>query len=171
MSETASMSGLHRRKLALRKPLLSGKRSENGGTLVEFALVALMFFTFFFGIMDVCRALYSYHFVSYAARAATRFAAVRGSSCSGLAGGCPASQGDIQTYVRGITPPGIVQGSITVTAVCGAMGAVNATCSSPNNSPGDMVNVTVQYNYAWVFGFVRKSSTTMRAHSQLVISQ
>lgn len=160
------------------KPSLFGRSqmmrvvlAEEGAAAIEFAVVAVLFLTFFFGSLDVCRAMYSYHFVSHAARAATRFAAVRGSNCAGLSGGCPASQADIQNYVNGMTPPGLSTRNISVTANCGAIGNVSSSCSSPNNGPGNMVKVTVQYNYAFAFGFMGKTAIPMKAHSQVVISQ
>ena len=57
-------------------------KSEEGSSLVEFALIFLVLMTMMLGIIDFCRAAYAYHFVSNAAREATRYAAVRGSTCT-----------------------------------------------------------------------------------------
>lgn len=56
---------------------------EEASGLVEYALVFLLLMTMVLGIMDFCRALYAYHFVSNVARDATRWAAVNGSTCNG----------------------------------------------------------------------------------------
>jgi Flp pilus assembly protein TadG len=59
-----------------------GRSSTRGSTVVEFAVVLTVLLTMVFGIIDFGRAVYSYHFVSNAAREATRFASVRGNpSC------------------------------------------------------------------------------------------
>ena len=86
-----------------------------------------------FGVVDFGRALYAYHFVSHAAREASRWAAVNGTTCgndavtgTGDTGSCTApvtgssgsyslctsgctyaSQTDVQNYVQMIAPPGI----------------------------------------------------------------
>jgi Flp pilus assembly protein TadG len=171
MTKIVRSQSLLKQSLFGRSRIVQVVHAEEGMAAVELALVAVLFLTFLFGSIDVCRAMYSYHFVSHAARAAARFAAVRGSNCAGLSGGCPASQADIQTFITGITPPGISTKAITVTANCGLIGNVNGGCSSPNNKPGNMVKVTVQYDYAFAFGFMPKGAIPMKAHSQLVISQ
>src|ERR1019366_8478508 len=56
-------------------------RGECGSSLVEYAVVFSLLITMLLGIADFSRALYSFHFVSNAAREATRYAAVRGSTC------------------------------------------------------------------------------------------
>jgi Flp pilus assembly protein TadG len=55
---------------------------ERGSDLVEFSLVAIVVMMVLFGIGDFGYALYAYHFVSGAARDATRWAAVNGSTCN-----------------------------------------------------------------------------------------
>src|ERR1700685_2577273 len=66
-------------------PMNSAKtnlRNSRGSTIVEFALVITVLFSMVFGIIDFGRAVYAYHYVSNAAREASRFASVRGSqSC------------------------------------------------------------------------------------------
>src|SRR5690348_7145449 len=57
-------------------------RGEKGSTLVEFALVFMLLMTMMLGIVNFGRALYAYHFVSNAARSATRWAAVNGNTCT-----------------------------------------------------------------------------------------
>jgi Flp pilus assembly pilin Flp len=52
-------------------------RSDGGAAMVEFALVALLLFTFILGIIDFGRALYLYNNLTNAARVGARFAAVQ----------------------------------------------------------------------------------------------
>ena len=68
---------------------------ERGSTLFEFAMVAMITLVLMFGMIDLARALYSYHFVTTAAREGARFASVRGVLCSNSVtpGPCPALQG------------------------------------------------------------------------------
>jgi Flp pilus assembly protein TadG len=98
---------------------------ERGSAQLEFALVfTLILGPLLFGIMDFSRAMYAYHFVSNAAREASRYAMVRGSTwataCSGgncpctiatagptLTNKCNASDDNITSYVQSIVPPGI----------------------------------------------------------------
>lgn len=143
---------------------------DNGSALVEFALSAMILVTVLFGILDFGRAIYSYHFVSYAAHQAARYALVRGSTCSGLGSACPATATDISNYVLSLAPSGVTKAAITVTSVCGSAPPAGA-CSSPNNAPGNVVKVTVQYQFPFLFGLVHKGSIPMSGNSQMVIAQ
>ena len=62
---------------------------ERGSALVEFAIASTVALTLIFGIVDFGRGLYTYHLVSNAARAGSRYAIVRGSACT--VAGCPAT--------------------------------------------------------------------------------
>lgn len=130
----------------------------------------MVLMTVLFGALDFGRAIYSYNFVSYAAHQATRYALVRGSTCSGLGSGCPATGTDISNYVLSLAPSGVTKAAITVTSLCGSAPPVG-TCASPNNSPGNVVKVTVQYQFPFLFGFVSKGSIPMSSSSQMVIAQ
>jgi Flp pilus assembly protein TadG len=166
--------------------------NQRGSMLVEQVVVLVVLLAFMLGVVDFSRALYAYHFVSHAAREATRYAMVRGSSCTDLPA-CPAANSDITAYVRGVFPPGIQVGnSITCGAstspneliVCatwpGTGGDGNACdVSAGDNSPGCVVNVEVEYNFQFIlpwiadaFHFRTNTNTyTMTSSSQIVISQ
>ena len=62
-------------------PRLRKLKGEDGNNLIEYALVFMFFMSMVLGIVDFSRALYTYHFLSNAAREATRWAAVRGATC------------------------------------------------------------------------------------------
>jgi Flp pilus assembly protein TadG len=53
---------------------------QSGSSLVEFAVAAAVYFSLFFGVIETCFALYTFNFVSDAAREATRYAMVRGAN-------------------------------------------------------------------------------------------
>ncbi len=145
---------------------INGRDSEEGSAQVEFAVTTLVLLTLLFGIIDVGRALYAYDYVSDAARQAARFAVVRGTTCSGLSGGCPAGPSDIQTYVQ-TNAIGIDTSTLTVASHCVPPGL---TPTSPPCSPGTPVQVTIQYG----FGFVSPlspQSWQMSNTSQIVTSQ
>ena len=130
----------------------SGNR-EAGTALVEFAISLLAFLALLFGISDVGRAAYAYDWVSNAARLGTRFAMVRGKTCTVLSGGCPAAASDVSNYVtnangNGVDTTGIDPSQLTVTTVCFAQGAVTHT--SPPCAAQGYVQVTVQYTFKFV---------------------
>src|ERR1019366_256588 len=89
--------------------------AEQGSASVEFAASSIVFLMAMIGFMKLCLAIYTYHFVSEAAREGSRYAIVRGTSCSGFGTACPASSGDIKTYVKGLGYPGISTSAMTVT--------------------------------------------------------
>jgi len=148
---------------------------ERGATLVEFAFALPLTLMLLIGILEFSRALYAYHFVSYAARASTRWASVRGSNCLKLTGGCPAAGSDIFAFVRGIAPPGlyVASNSGCTTTTVGCLTINCPTCSNsskdfiwpgtspsstasdctsggtyPPNSPGCVVVVQVEYTWS-----------------------
>jgi Flp pilus assembly protein TadG len=138
-------------------------RGEEGASLVEFALSSAILFMFLFGIIAFCGALYSYNFVSEAAHEATRYAMVRGSTCSADYTGCPATSADIQTYVRNLGYPGIIPSNLTAVA----------TWPGGSAAPGNIVSVTVTYTYPLNIPFWPQSGTILNlsSTSQMTISQ
>jgi Flp pilus assembly protein TadG len=158
----------------------TSRARKRGSGLIEFVLASSIFLAFLFGIIDFCRAVYAYEFVTYAARAGARWAMVRGNQCSlaNPASWCEPASGattgataaDIQTYVRSLNLPGINPSQITATTTWPTTGS---GCISANgsNSPGCPVKVLVQFPYASSIPFVRMTTLTLTAESQLVISQ
>jgi Flp pilus assembly protein TadG len=156
------------------------RKSETGSALVEFALVVMLFFAMLFGIIDFGRAFYTYHFLSSAARSATRWAMVNGnectldSSCNGTApmNNGPASEGDVQNYVQGLVPTGIDPAKVVTTA-CGVVG-ITCPASPPSctksNGPGCTVSVTVTYNLSFLVPFVHSGTVPLSSTSQVIIA-
>jgi Flp pilus assembly protein TadG len=107
--------------------------------MAEFAIVLTASLTLIMGIVDLGRALYTFHLISNAARMGARYAIVRGAACT--ASGCPATQTSIQTYVRGLAPE-LNGASMTVTTTWTPTG----TCTTnPANTAGCLVSVQVVY--------------------------
>jgi Flp pilus assembly protein TadG len=180
----------------LRHPLTTAaenraeKKRERGSTLVEFSLVAaLVLFPLIFGIFDFARAAYAFHYVSFAAREATRWASVRGSQCAdALPSPCQATSGaggTVDEYVRGRLPPGLyvdtntcagTAGCLVVTTTWpGAPPGTNAPsiCSggTGSNAPGCAVNVQVEYTFGFDLPLLPQAVINMSSASEIVISQ
>jgi Flp pilus assembly protein TadG len=144
---------------------------EDGQSTLETALSAIAVLTLFLGVMEMCQALYTYHFVSEAAREGTRYAMVRGSSCSGFTSACPALAADVQTYVRGLSFPGIVPANVIVTTTWPTTGSNCTPSSLPCNNPGNLVQVIVQYRFPLSIPFVPSSALPLTSTSKMAISQ
>ena len=99
---------------------LSAATSAEGATLVEMALACSALLCVLFGIIEMCFALYTYDFVSEAAREGTRYAIIRGSTSCGPNPNFPdcnlnpTTSTAIQTYLRGLGFP--YSGALTATA-------------------------------------------------------
>ena len=154
-------------------------RDDRGSSLVEFAIGATLLLIAFFGVIDFSRALYAYHFVSYAAQEGSRYAMVRGndwpSVCAAASSyDCQASSANIRSYVQGLTPPGISASNLTVTpgwpGVNADDGSVHCNTSNTQNSQGCMVKVTVAYAFNFMLPFLPKSGLTMTAASEQAIA-
>lgn len=152
-------------------------RSESGGTLVETALSMTLLLTLLFGIIEVGLMLYSYHFISNAAREGTRYAIVRGSSwgttCSAYtSSGCTATTTQIQQYVLNLGFPGIDPNKLFVTPTS-SLTVGGSTCSSFTscNAASNVVQVKVTYNFPFSVPFVPSQTISMSSTSQMVISQ
>jgi Flp pilus assembly protein TadG len=152
----------------LRKLLLPARASERGSTTLESAVMISVLLVMLFGVIGFGNALYTYHFVSNTAREATRWASVRGHSCTG---GCEASSGDVNTYVQSLsTGIGLDPTKVTTTTTWVAPPGNLAICTSPPNSPGCVVQVQVQYSFQFLFPLL-PSGFAMQSTSQMVISQ
>jgi Flp pilus assembly protein TadG len=172
-------------------------KEEEGSGLVEYALIFIVFITMLLGIMDFCRLLYTYHFVSNAAREATRYASVRGSTCDddsscSLAtpdtGPAAPAKGNtvVQDYVTMLAVPAGINTSstgcagspcLTTTPTWNPAGsngpticstAVNGSGPTPNY-PGCTVEVQVSYTFNFLFPLVHISPVTLSSTSEMVI--
>lgn len=159
---------------------------DSGASLVEFALSACVLLALLLGVLFLCFALYTRHFVSEAALEGARWAMVRGStSCTNTPSltDCNATSAEIQTYVQSLSYPGINSQSLTAsTSWCSVSTSTPASwssCSSTTaNSPGNAVQVVVTYPFALQIPLLNvhtlsfsSSSLTFSSTAQLVISQ
>ena len=155
-------------------------QEECGSELVEFAFTIPVLFALFFGIMDFSRAMYCYHYVSYAAQEGARYAMVRGADttsgpCKTSAPpnftetfNCEAASSDVQNYVTSrmlplidpslmtvvTTWPGTTPGSSGNSSSCSGS---NGSSSGPQ-SQGCMVEVQVKYAFTFLLPFLPRSA-------------
>lgn len=158
-------------------------RDERGSELLEFGLAATIFLTTVLCIADLSRAMYVYHFVTYAAQQGARFAVVRGntwgSSCNTSAPPnftikyqCTASATDVQNFVQSI---GTVNSSNLAVSTTwpGTTPDCTSGCSacSTTNAQGCMVKVKVTYSFKFITPFIQPTSVSFYGTSEKVIQE
>jgi Flp pilus assembly protein TadG len=148
-------------------------RCEVGSNIVEMALVSSALLAVLFGIVEISLALYTYNYVSDAAREGTRYAIVRGSSCSVLTN-CGVTSAQIQTYVQNLGYPGLNPANTTITTTWLSPSATTpvtwTACGSTCNAPGDAVQVKVTYSFRLSIPFVPNSTLNLHSTSLMVIA-
>jgi Flp pilus assembly protein TadG len=155
-------------KTPIKGPCAS-RRSERGAAALEFGIVVVLLMTLLLGVIDFGRALYTYHFVSNAARDGVRFAVVRGAECTSLPYGCPAAATDVQNYLDNV-PLGLNPARMNVTTTWPVLPNSPAICSTTPNYPGCTVEVNVRYRFNFLFSLVSSARIHMSSTAQMVIS-
>lgn len=164
--------------------ILGRLRAEEGSGAVEMALACTVLVAMLIGMFQLTLGIYAGHYTSDAARQATRYAMVRGSnSCANTPSltNCGATAAEIQTWVRGLTYPGIVTSSVTVTTT---WYTASTTAPDPGqtttwtkcttgtcNAPGNLVKVSVNYPLTFSIPFSKSIALNLTSTSQMVISQ
>ena len=123
-----------------------------GQTYADFVMMVLPAILLIFGIISFGMTVYTWSFLSNAARDAVRYAIVHGSKSSS-----PASADDIQTFVRN-EAQGIKPSAISV-----------STTWNPNNNPGSTVSVQVSYSFRPFYPF-NSVTLPLSSSAQMVIS-
>jgi Flp pilus assembly protein TadG len=149
-------------------------RGEKGSAVVEMALVCTILLPVLFGVIEVSLAVYTYNYVADAAREGSRYAIVRGASCSYLTN-CGATAAQIQNYVQSLGYPGMKASNTTVTTTWLTPSASPPTtwtvCSSGVcNAPGNAVQVKVTYSFLMGIPFVKTATMSLHSTSQMVIA-
>jgi Flp pilus assembly protein TadG len=135
-----------------------------GQTYVEFLMVVLPTLLIIFGVVSFAMTIYTYSFLSNAARDAVRYAIVHGAKSTS-----PATSDAIQTFVRN-EAQGLSQSSITVSSCWNPQAPPNQ-CPGPtgNNAPGKAVSVTVSYSFHPLYPFA-KVTLPLSSSAQMLIS-
>jgi Flp pilus assembly protein TadG len=128
--------------------------SKDGAALVEFAFMALLFFTLIFAIIEFSRLMLMYHHVGNAAREGSRYAIVHGSSDNTSI----ADEQNVEDYVR------------SVSALDPNHVFVTTTWPNGNKNPGSPVKVTVDYTFNFNLPILFGSGIPLRSTSKMVIS-
>lgn len=148
-------------------------RRDDGSSLVEAAVSFIFLIAAMFGIFEMSLALFAYHYISDAAREATRYASVRGSQCTNL-DHCGATSAQIQSYIQGSAFPGIDMPNVSVTATWLSASSSQPTtwsaCNNQCNVPGNQVQVVVSYPFPLSIPLVPHSTINMSSTSAMVIA-
>jgi Flp pilus assembly protein TadG len=148
---------------------------RRGQSLVESALSLGIIVAVLIGILELTIALYCYNYVAYAAREATRWAMVRGSTCTGLTS-CNATASQVESYVQGLNYPIVQPSRLVVTTTWLSRASLTpaswTTCSTaPCNVPGNEVQVEVAYPFTMKVPIVGQIGLNLSSTSSMVISQ
>jgi Flp pilus assembly protein TadG len=136
-------------------------REDRGSTLIEFALISVMFVIVLLGVVEMGRMVLVYTTIANAAREGTRYAIVHGADQTVSPSG-PGNVTNVQTVVKNFASAGLLN-----------TGALTITVSYPNgnNTAGSTVTVKVTYRYdPFVNFFSSILNTTLGSTSEGVIS-
>ncbi len=115
--------------------ILQFLKNESGAAVIEFGILASIFITLSFAIIDFGRMMWLNNTVEHVATEGARYAAVRGSNKSS-----PVDADQVTTYVQD-----------RATGIPAADMNISVTWA-PNNNPGGSVTVLVTYNYEYIIG-------------------
>jgi Flp pilus assembly protein TadG len=141
------------------------RRRRRGQALVEFALVAPIFFLILFGIIDFGRYIYYVQILNNAAREGARYAIVHGSNSfqpTGPARDDPTIESVVRSYAIGVLGDSAV---LNIDSIWG-LGPPNP----PSNNRGQKVHVTVTYAFRSLIPIVPIPPITINGESTLVIN-
>lgn len=161
---------------AWREQFVHRATAQDGATLVETAIAISIFLMVMLGIFAMCLALYTYHFVSDAAREATRYAIVRGSSCQYFpdcnltSAHVGITSAQVQTHIQSLSYPIMNRSLLSVTVTWPSTGQV-CLVTNPCNNPGAEVNAVVTYPYPLSIPFWQATTINISSTSQMTISQ
>src|SRR5262249_8177600 len=148
--------------------IITRKKRQRGVTLVEQALILPILVAVFFGAVDIARAIYSYSYVTYIAREATRWASVR--STPGGVNGPAVTNTDVKNFVSNTAGMGLKPNKFSTATVWKAPPNGSPLCTAGNShKSGCVVQVTVNYNFE--FFLLSSSPLVMTSESQMTITQ
>jgi Flp pilus assembly protein TadG len=139
---------------------------SRGQALVEFAIVAPLFFLVLFAIIESGRFLLYYETLNNATREGARYAIVNGANSLGCPTG-PAALGSSPCDTYGLEVVARVQ-----SAAFGVLGTgvVVTPTWYPDNGRGSTVTVVATYTYSTLISIVPLPPITISAESSLVVN-
>ncbi len=140
--------------LKTKSMILKLLKDRSGAALVEFGLLATIFITLSFAVIDFGRMMWLNNTVEHVAAEGARYAAVRGSNKSS-----PVSASDVTTYVQD-----------RATGIPAADMNISVTWS-PSNNPGGSVTVVVTYDYDYIIGgMLGFDSVDLEGRSTMIVN-
>ncbi len=139
-----------------RKPrnILQLLKDESGAAFVEFGILASIFLTLSFAVIDFGRMMWLNNTVEHVAAEGARYAAVRGSNKAS-----PVDASQVTTYVQD-----------RATGVPAADMDISVTWS-PNTTPGGSVTVVVTYDYEYIIGdMLGFDSVELEGRSTMIVN-
>jgi Flp pilus assembly protein TadG len=158
---------------------MKGRRSQRRAqALVEFALVAPIFFLMLFALIDFGRYVYYVQILNNAAREGARYAIVHGAN--GIPSSGPAAPGTVSSDPSGANVKSTVRnylvgvigqttGALTVNVCWQPANGTGPACGGDNNR-ANPVAVTVDYQFRSVIPVVPIPPITVQGASTLVIN-
>ncbi len=129
-------------------------KDRRGSSFVEFGILAGIFFTVTFAIIEFGLMMWLNSTVEHVAAEGARYAAVRGAGKP-----APVSESDVIAYVQDRTD-GIQDSDLTVKVTW-----------TPNNSSGSTVTVLVTYTYDYIIGEVMGFDTVdLQGRSTMIVN-
>ena len=129
-------------------------KDESGAAFVEFGILASVFLTLSFAIIDFGRMMWLNNTVEHVATEGARYAAVRGANKAS-----PVDEDQVTAYVQD-----------RATGVPAADIDIDVTWS-PNNNPGGSVTVVVTYNYDYIIGGILGfDSVDLEGRSTMIVN-
>jgi len=153
------------------------RRKSRGQALVEFSLVAPMFFILLFGIIEAGRFIFYYETLSHATREGARYAIVNGANTLGCPSGppspgtspCDTTGANVVAEVRQAAL-GVTGTAVTVDRCWWYTACDFGTHGDGDNARGATVTVAARYTYSSLIPLVPLPSITVSAESSLVIN-
>jgi TadE-like protein len=165
------------------------RRTEKGGTLIEFTLVGIPLVLILVSLIEMCIAMWSYHTLAYAVREGARYASTKGQGCTYTGNTCSVTVGTIAQQIAssgiGLIPAQLNLDLISAAgdvpchpiSSCYSTTTIWPPSSSLANIPGSTISVSgtypVQTNLVIMFfpktGGSQMSAVTLAASSQQII--
>jgi Flp pilus assembly protein TadG len=172
---------------------------EQGATLVEMALATTVYVALFVGTIELCLGLYTYNYISDAAREATRWVAVRGANSCTISSTFPScnllptdvtsttnpSANPVLSYVYALNYPSMNPSNLSVSVTwwvasqngsgstswtTQCTGATDAN-GNPCNATGNQVKVVVTYSYPLSIPFSTSRNVALSSTSEMMINE
>ena len=146
------------------------RTGTRGSAIIEFTLVAIPLIFVQISAVEICRAMWDYHSLAQAVKAASRMAATRGAGCAGE--GCGTTVGQIATtisaYALGMPASSLNvtltsnAGSVTCNPLSTCTGNASAWPPAGGNTVGSDIVITASYSFTSMLCMFAPGTNGMR---------